>query len=209
MRILDCPQHSPEWYAARLGVPTASEFGSIITPKKREYAAAAQTYIDRLIDECVRPDAERSWGGNRHTERGNELEPEARDLYAFERNVIPQQVGFILNDAGTAGCSPDSIIKVTNPGGLEIKCPDGPTHVRWLRAGGLPDDHKAQVHGSLIVTGYDWWDFLSYCPPYPSILVRVTRDDFTTTLEGYLQRFITEYAAARAALGLDTIMEAA
>lgn len=196
MRIIDCEQHSPEWYAARLGIPTASEFGSIITPKKREYAAAAQGYIDRLIDECVRPSADRSWGSNRHTERGNTLEPEARDFYAFERDVVPRQVGFILSDDGTIGCSPDSLIE--SDGGLEIKCPDGPTHVRWLRAGGLPDDHKPQVHGSLIVTGRAWWDFLSYCPGYPPILVRVTPDDFTAALRAHLQRFLREYAEARA-----------
>lgn len=204
MRIIDCEQHSPEWFAARLGIPTASEFGSIITPKKREYAAAAQTYIDRLIDESMRPEAERSWGSTRHTERGNDLEPEARDLYALERDVVPRQVGFILNDDGTLGCSPDSLIDACEvepeDGGLEIKCPDGPTHVAWLRAGGLPDVHKPQVHGSLIVTGRAWWDFLSYCPPYPPILVRVTPDDFTAALRGHLDRFLREYAAARAQL---------
>lgn len=207
MRIIDCEQHSPEWFAARLGIPTASEFGSIITAKRGEYAAAAETYIDRLIDECIRPDADRSWGSNRHTERGNEREPEARDLYAFDRDLVPQQVGFILNDAGTLGCSPDSLIELD--GGLEIKCPDGPTHVRWLRAGGLPDDHKAQVHGSLIVTGRQWWDFLSYCPPYPQILVRVTPDAYTEKLRSHLDRFLYEYTAARAAFGLNTLSEAA
>lgn len=195
MRIIDCEQHSPDWYAARLGVPTASEFGSIITPKKGEYAAAAQTYIDRLIDETVRPTADRSWGSNRHTDRGNELEPEARDLYAFERDLVPRQVGFILTDDGRMGCSPDSLIDPD--GGLEVKCPDGPTHVRWLRAGGLPDEHKPQVHGCLIVTGRAWWDFLSYCPGYPPLLVRVEPDAFTDRLRTHLDRFLGELQGAR------------
>ncbi|OUL17296.1 hypothetical protein B0X78_00250 [bacterium AM6] len=140
MRILQIEQRSPEWYAARRGVPTASEFGSIITPKKGEYAAAADTYINQLIDEQMRPNAGQAFTGNRHTERGEFLEDDARELYAFEREVVPQQVGFILNDAGTLGCSPDSMIEAD--GGLEIKCPDGPTHVKWLRAGGVPDEHK-------------------------------------------------------------------
>jgi hypothetical protein len=198
VRILDCEQRSPEWYAARRGIPTASEFGCIITPKRGEYAAAADTYINQLIDETVRPDADRSWGSNRHTERGCDLEPEARDLYAFERDLVPLQVGFILNDAGTLGCSPDSLIDPD--GGLEVKCPDGPTHVKWLRAGGVPDEHKAQVHGCLIVTGRAWWDFLSYCPGYPRLLVRVTPDDFTAKLSAHLERFLGELQAAREAL---------
>lgn len=200
MRIIDCEQHSEQWYAARLGVPTASEFGSIITPKKGDYASAAQTYIDRLIDEAVRPKADRSWGSTRHTERGTDLEPEAREFYAFERDVLARQVGFILSDDGTMGCSPDSLIEPD--GGLEVKCPDGPTHVSWLRAGGLPDVHKPQVHGCLIITGRAWWDFLSYCPPYPPILVRVEPDEFTARLRSHLMRFVDEYAAARAAFAM-------
>ncbi|MFC0677484.1 lambda exonuclease family protein [Lysobacter korlensis] len=198
MRILTCEQRSPEWYAARRGVPTASEFGRIVTDKRGDYAAGADTYICELIDELVRPDAERSFGGNRHTQRGNELEPEARDLYAFERDLVPVEVGFILNDAGTLGCSPDSLIDPD--GGLEIKCPDGPTHLKWLRAGGLPDEHRAQVHGSLLITGRAWWDFMSYCPGYPPLLVRVEPDAYTERLRGHLDRFIAELATARAAI---------
>jgi hypothetical protein len=204
VRIIDCEQGTPGWFAARLGVPTASEFSNIITAKKGEYAAAADTYINTLIDEVMRPEADRSWGGNRHTDRGRELEPEARDLYAFERDLVPVQVGFVLNDDGTLGCSPDSLIgKLAKPeGGLECKCPDGPTHVKWLRAGGVPDEYKAQVHGSLIVTGLPWWDFLSYCPGYPHLLVRVVPDPFTAKLREHLQRFLGEYAKARAAFQL-------
>ncbi len=196
MQILTFEQRSPEWYAARRGVPTASEFANIITPKKGEYAAAADTYINQLIDELMRPDAGLGFTGNRHTERGEILEDDARELYAFERELVPQQVGFILNDACTLGCSPDSLIG--EDGGLEIKCPDGPTHVKWVRAGGIPDEHKPQVHGSLIITGRAWWDFLSYCPGYEPLLVRVTPDGFTEKLQGHLDRFIREYHAARA-----------
>jgi hypothetical protein len=195
VRILECEQRSPEWYAARRGLPTASEFGNIITPKKGEYASAADTYINNLIDELVRPGAEEGFTGNRHTRRGEFLEPEARDLYAFEFDVEPKQVGLITNDAGTLGCSPDSLIG--NDGGLEVKCPDGPTHVKWVRAKGLPDEHKAQVHGSLIITGYAWWDFLSYCPGYDRLLIRVVPDEFTDKLRAHLARFLKDYEAAK------------
>lgn len=117
----------------------------------RGYATAADTHINQLIDKLMRPDAGESFSGNRHTLRGEILEPEAREFYAFDQDVVPQQVGFILNDDGTLGCSPDSLIAAD--GGLEIKCQDGPTHVKWMHAGGIPDEHKPQVHGSLIITG--------------------------------------------------------
>jgi hypothetical protein len=200
VRIVECDQRSPEWYAARRGIPTASEFGSIITPKRMEYASAAETYINTLIDESVRPNAERGFGGNRHTERGCALEDEARTLYAFMRDVSPRQVGFILSDDGLIGCSPDSLIDPD--GGLEIKCPDGPTHVKWWREQRLPDEHKPQVHGCLIVTGRAWWDFMSYCPGYPPLQVRVEPDGFTAKLREHLQRFTGDLAKARSAFQL-------
>lgn len=197
MRIIDCEQQTPEWYAARLGIPTASEFGKILTPKTMKLSASADAYIDRLIDELVRPGAERSWGGNRHTERGNACEPDARELYAFMReDARVRTVGFVLRDDGRAGCSPDAL--VDDDGGLEIKCPDGPTHVAYLRAGTLPDEYKAQVHGSLIVTGRAWWDFLSYCEGYAPLIVRVTPDDYTKKLAECLDQFLDRLDQAKA-----------
>jgi hypothetical protein len=195
MRIVECEQGTPEWYALRLGVPTASEFDCIITPKKGELAAAHEGYIDRLIDECVRPNVERGFCGNAHTERGNELEPEARRLYGFMRDASPKVVGFVLRDDGLAGCSPDSL--VADDGGLEVKCPDGPTHVGYLRAGVLPDKYKPQVHGSLLITGRSWWDFMSYCPGHKPLIVRVKPDSYTAKLSELLDFFITKLHAEK------------
>lgn len=192
MRIIECQQGTPEWYAARLGIPTASEFDSIITPKKGDLAAAHEGYIDQLIDESVRVDAERAFKGNQHTERGKELEPEARDLYAFLRDVSPQVVGFILNDSEDAGFSPDSLID--DDGGLEIKCPDGPTHVGYLRAGNIPDKYKPQVHGSILLSKRKWWDFMSYCPGHKPLIVRVVPDAFTEKLAMHLNFFVKKLA---------------
>lgn len=223
MRIIDCEQRSPEWYAARRGIPTASEFGCIITPAKLGYAAAADGYINDLVDEVVRPDAAQSFTGNRHTERGCMFEDEALEAYAFERDVIIRRVGFVLNDEGTLGCSPDALVaaeidqrridmaehgmsgvdwSLTDAdryaGGVECKCPDGHVFLKWYRAGGIPPEHKAQVHGSLIVTGAPWWDFVAYCPPYPLMIVRAVPDGFTDALRGHLKTFLGEYHKTRA-----------
>ncbi|MGL4234477.1 lambda exonuclease family protein [Tabrizicola sp.] len=206
MIIITREQRTPEWYAARRGLPTASEFGSIITPKKMEYAAAADTYIDNLIDELMRPEAhsEESWTGNRHTRRGELLEPEAAGTYAFDRDVRLTAVGLVLSDCRRFGCSPDALIG--EDGMLEAKAPDGPTIVRWIRehrrTGDVPLEHKAQVHGSLIVTGRKWVDFLAYCRGYDPLVIRVTPDKFTDRLREHLDRFHTEYVAALAAFGL-------
>ena len=195
MKIIDCQQGTPEWLAVRLGVPTASEFDSIITPKKGDLAAAHETYIDRLLDEQIRRDAERPFKGNADTERGHALEPDARALYAFIHDVEPQQVGFILRDDGLAGCSPDSLID--EDGGLEIKCPDGPQHVGYLRAGTIPDKYKPQVHGCMIITGRKWWDFMSYCPGHKPLIIRAYPDDYTAKLAKLLDGFIEKLAVEK------------
>jgi len=195
VKIIDCEQGTPEWLTARLGVPTASEFDSIITPKKGDLAAAHETYINQLLDEQIRRDAERSFKGNADTDRGHELEPDARALYSFIRDVEPQQAGFILRDDGMAGCSPDSL--VNDDGGLEIKCPDGPMHVGYLRAGTLPDKYKPQVHGCLIITGRQWWDFMSYCPGHKPLIIRVVPDDYTAKLAKLLDGFVKKLAAEK------------
>lgn len=195
MIILSCEQKSPEWYAARRGIPTASEFSNIITPKRMEYASAADTYINVLIDELVRPDYAESFKGNRHTERGILLEPDARESYAFTYDVAPKQVGFILSDDRKMGVSPDSVIN--DDGLLEIKCPDGAKHVAWIRAGVVPDEHKPQVHGALIITEREWCDFHSYCPGYPDFTIRVYQDMYTEALRKHLTRFLAELEDAK------------
>ena len=207
MIIATRDQRSPEWYSARRGLPTASEFGSIITPKKMEYAAAADTYIDGLIDALMRPEAsgEESWTGNRHTRRGEALEPEALGTYAFDRDVRLTTVGLVLSDCRRFGCSPDSLIDAD--GMLEVKSPDGPTFVRWVReharTGKIPAEHKPQVHGSLIVTGRSWCDFLAYCPGYDPLVVCVTPNGFTDRLREHLDTFHQNYLTALATFGLE------
>ena len=196
----------PVWLRSRLGLPTASDFGSIITSKRGDYSAAADGLIDGLIDQLKRPTehSAESWMGNRHTRRGNELEAEAVGNYAFDTGQRVHHVGLVLSDCRRFGCSPDGL--VGDDGGLEIKCPDGPTMSAWTRmyrrTGSIPHEHLPQVHGSLIVTGRAWWDFLAYCPGYDSLVIRVTPNDFTAKLRAHLGTFHDAYTAALSEFGL-------
>jgi hypothetical protein len=197
MRIIDVEQGSPEWRALRLGIPTATDFDSMITAVKGDLSAGADGCINKLIDELVRPELqEESFTGNRHTEHGKEWEPKARAWYAFTTGNEVRQVGFVLRDDGKAGCSPDSL--VGESGGLEIKCPDGPTHVSYLRKRTLPDKYKQQVHGSMVITGRRWWDFLSYCPGYRPFLIRVHWDEYTDKVAAAIESFIAKLETAKA-----------
>jgi hypothetical protein len=64
-------------------------------------------------------------------------------------------------------------------------------------AGTLPDEHKAQVHGSMIVTGLDNWLFLAYHPLINPLILRVERDEYTAKLEAALWKFADYYAEMR------------
>lgn len=208
MRIVDVQQGSPEWRALRMGIPTATDFESIVTAVKGDLSAASEGLINRLIDQHVRPGAQEEFTGNRHTDNGKALEPMARAWYEFISGLRVECVGFVLRDDGKAGCSPDGLVNVRGEiarvvgRGLEIKCPDGPTHVGYLRAKSLPAAYKQQVHGSMAITGLRVWDFVSYCPGYEPLLVSVEWDEYTDKVAAALDAFIARLDAAKAALGI-------
>lgn len=202
MRLLDCEQYSPEWWQARAGVPTASCADRILTATGKP-SSSADAYIAELVDEIVRPMWERdqeeqaaTFGGNRHTERGNALEPKAAAWHQLVTGLASRPVGMVFRDDGKAACSPDRLIG--DRGGLEIKAPEGKKHVLWMIQGGLPAEHRQQVHFSLAVTGLDFWDFVSYCPGYKPFRVRVMPDDYTQKMADAIDAFVIRLDAAKA-----------
>lgn len=188
-QIIDCEQGSPEWFAARMGIPTASEFSTILAKGKDGGASKTRkTYLMKLAGEILTGEPMESYS-NGNMERGKLQEDEARDLYCFQFDAEPQRVGFIRN--GNAGCSPDSLIG--EDGGLEIKSAAAHIQVERIIAGTLPPEHKAQVQGSIWLAGRKWWDFASYCPRLPMFVVRVPRDDgYIAMLSGAVDAFNAE-----------------
>ncbi|WP_278976722.1 YqaJ viral recombinase family protein [Oligella urethralis] len=160
---LDCEQGSDEWFKARLGIPTATGLSSIVSASGAK-STASNAYLAELIAECVLG-AEEGFK-SKSMQRGNDLEPLARGAYEFLNDVEVTQVGGIyLNDNKDLMISPDGIM----PGlkkGLEIKCPDMKTHIKYILEEVLPSEYIIQVQSSLWVTGYESWDFMSYCPEY-------------------------------------------
>jgi hypothetical protein len=76
---------------------------------------------------------------------------------------------------------------------LEIKSAAAHIQVARLLDGELPSEHRAQVQGSLWVTGRDWWDFCSYCPKLPLFVKRVPRDiDYIAKLATGVELFNIE-----------------
>jgi hypothetical protein len=191
-------QQSEQWFRVRAGRPTASQFSRIITPTGKD-SAGWHDFATELAAESIRPDELPAFAGNRHTDRGNELEPEAREFFAATMGLEVREVGFVTRDDGIVGCSPDGIIyRDGEPvAGLEIKCPTGKNHALDLIAGELPAKHRPQVHGGMAVTGFSTWYFLSYCPGFAPLMLKVDRDGYTDALADALDRFLVFYAAHR------------
>jgi hypothetical protein len=176
MQILNMPQGSPEWLAARLGRVTMSELKSLLVKGKGPggLGAGAITYMHQLIGERITGELAEPFQGNAHTRRGHELEGVARALYCDATGEPqPQEVGLILNHE--VGYSPDSL--VGDDGLLEIKTKLPKFQIEVLLNGEIPDEHIPQCQGGLWVSEREWIDFVSYWPGMPMFIKRAYRDD--------------------------------
>lgn len=173
--IIDCEQNTPEWFEARRGIPTASEFATLLAQgrTKGTPSVTRRKYLLRLVGEILTGEVVKEWEGNEHTERGHAMEDEARQFYAFQRDADPQRVGFMRR--GRAGASPDSTL--SDNGLLEIKTKLPHLQLEVLEQGRIPPEHVAQVQGQLLVSGRDFCDFVSYWPKLPLFVTRVERDE--------------------------------
>lgn len=171
----DVYQGSPEWFKLRMGIPTASNFHLIITPKTGKPSSSAKGYAYKLIAERLLKIPTETIEGQQWMDRGKELEPEAVRQYEFVNDVETRPVGFITTDDGMIGASPDRLIK-GKPAALEIKCPAPHTHIGYLLEG-PGDDYRPQVQGQLLVGEFEHADFYSYHPRMPACTLRTFREE--------------------------------
>jgi hypothetical protein len=178
--IHNCIQGSPEWFELRRGLPTASEFKSILAKGEGK---TRRTYMHKLAGEIITGESMEKFT-NAHLERGHAMEPEARELYSFLKDCAPTTVGFIKN--GRAGCSPDSLIGAD--GALEIKNAMPHILIGHIEKNEFPSEHAAQCQGILWVAELEWIDCLIYWPKMPPLIKRAYRDD------KYIKNLSTEVA---------------
>jgi hypothetical protein len=188
------PQGTAAWLQARLGVPSASRFGDIVTPAKLDLATGASKYLDELLAEWMLgaplPDMRSAW-----MLRGEELQGEAAAAYTLLTDHEMRAPGFCMTDDGRYGATPDGMIG--DDGCVELKCPSPAVHVRYLRGGQVPQEYVPQVLGQLLVTGRAWCDFVSYYPGLPLLVVRTERDERLAKLAQTLDAFCAELEAEK------------
>jgi len=196
-------QGSVQWFAARCGIPTASNFDSIVTPKTYKPTAneARRTYRAKLLYEIFTGLAADNYV-DPAMERGTLLEPKAREWYSFATNREVKQVGFCYKQgfAGKFGASPDGLCEDR---GLEIKCIYPANHIRLLLAdeADAAAPYYSQCQAGIWVCGADLWDLVLYCPEdnIPRRIITIHRDDkLCAAFDEYIPAFCQELAECKA-----------
>jgi len=198
VRIHDAPQRSAEWFKARLGLPTASAFDNLLTPAGKP-SASAERYLNTLLFEYLTGESLEA-PATGFMQRGEAYEADAVLWYEWQRGVDTRGVGLCLRDDLQVGASPDRL--VGDDGVLEIKTPNGPNHVAYLRDWRrLRGAYWWQIHGEMWVCERQWVDVVSFNPQLPSVLVRVERSpQMIAVLESVVLPFVESLNLAKAEL---------
>lgn len=178
MIIIDCAQGSPEWHQARSGAITASMFSTCRDryksgKDKGDFKSAAKDYaftlaVERMTGAPLEGSDFQTW----QMRRGNELEPEARDLHIRRTGLFVERAGIVKTDDGKFGASADGLIDLD--GGSEYKCLVSAERLRHVLMDCQLDDFTDQVQGCMWLTGRKWWHLCFYCPSLEPIGMDLT-----------------------------------
>jgi putative phage-type endonuclease len=178
----DVEQRSAEWYALRLGIPTASGMANVMAQPRAAFEDEAATRRQYRVAKALEKLTGRSHEDkftSRYTALGIEREPMAREAYNMVSGHEVTEVGFVRATHLDVGASPDGL--VGTKGGVEIKCPSLAVHWEYVQRTTVPPEYHWQVHTNILCTGADWWDFVTFNPDFEDGLdlhiIRVHRDE--------------------------------
>lgn len=175
-------QGSDEWFAARLGLLTASEMSRIITPTfKVANNDKTRQHVYEIAAQRISGYVEPTYIGDAML-RGHEDEVRARLRYAEEIAPVTE-CGFMVNEQWGFGIgySPDGL--VGDDGLIECKSRAQKYQVQTIAdhvatgSATIPMEFMAQIQTGLMVSGRQWCDFISYCGGLPMVVIRVHPDE--------------------------------
>ncbi len=171
MQIINCDQKTEEWQKIRLGKFGGTDAQAVATAGK-----GLETLCYQKVGEILtqRPAKEPYTNGD--LERGNELEPIARQAYELQTGSKVIEVGYILKNE-FVGVSPDGL--VGDDGMIEIKCPSDAVFVRYLFNREIDPKYQWQMQHELLVAERKWVDFVVFNDNLNRLdITRVERDEF-------------------------------
>lgn len=171
---LDVEQGTPEWDALRAGKWSASNAATIMG--KLTNSGLEELIKDVAWERVFGPANEGRYYG-RAMQRGHEVEPEARDWFAFERDVVVVECGMVEHaEIPHVSWSPDglhapaSIVQGherVGPRwlrGIEGKAPMHRAFMDMLRSGEIPPEYRWQCRWACWVGHLEAIDFVGYHP---------------------------------------------
>lgn len=162
----DIEQGSDEWLALKAGCWSASNaaviMGGLDTKGLADYIMEiAWERVYGPIGGKFKSDAMR---------RGNEVEPEARDWYSFDKGESIDTVGCVMHaDIPNVLWSPDGLVGAN--GAVEIKCPLHKAYMEVVRTRAIPSEYRWQTKWGMWVGQRDWMDFVVYHPQASGLVI--------------------------------------
>lgn len=193
MKIIDCPQYSDGWWEYRCGKPSASNAKKLVTSSGAVSKQMADYAVDLANAKFAGKEVDQ-WNGNAATERGTELEPDARMAYELITGSDVEEIGSFSDDLEQYIASPDGVI---GNGLLEIKNLTGKNHTKALmyyaKHKKAPTDYIPQCQMALFVAEKEWIDLFLHHPDLPGLIIRMEPDQkIITTLKAQLSACIAE-----------------
>lgn len=187
MKIVECAQGTPEWFAARVGVITASRFKEATAKFSKKTGAKnigdrkaeAENYAFKIAVERISGESTEDTFQSYSMRRGQELEADARFLYAEKTGQEVTETGVILTDCGNFGYSSDGLVGAN--GAIEIKSLISAKSILPVFSGDISEFFD-QMQGGLMISEREWCDFVMFCPQLEKVnkslyIRRVSRDE--------------------------------
>jgi putative phage-type endonuclease len=196
-KFIFCEQPSKEWFDARCGRITGSRICDVNNYlKSGKEGADRRNYRTEIICERLTGLVDENFV-SQYMNAGTEREPYARSAYEQLRDVmVDTDVGFAIHPAlAYSGASPDGL--VGNDGLLEIKCPKTTTHITWMEAGIVPEEHREQMYWTMMCCEREWCDFVSYDPRMidPKLGLFIARLPYDESIAEALQSEVVKFNA--------------
>lgn len=163
----DIAQGSDEWNAVRAGKWSASKASVIMG------GIDTKGLSDLIMDVAwgrVHGPVEHASFKSAAMERGNNLEPDTRERYAFLTDHVVEECGFVEHSTiAHAGWSPDGVVGKKHA--IEAKNPLHKAYMEVLQTGKVPAEYRWQCRWAMWVGELDTLDFLCDHPKAKLIII--------------------------------------
>jgi hypothetical protein len=212
--IVNAPQRSPEWFAARVGRLTGSVAGDMLAKVKSGESAGRRNLRVKLVLERLTGKPQESGFVSPAMQAGIDREADAFAAYEALTGEVAERTGFLAHVDYMAGCSLDGHLGDFDKL-LSIKCRQPPAHFEFLKTGKIPGDAFAQIRHELWITGARSHDYFSWNPDFPaemqSRIVTFERsvagiDEYEQLALAFLREVDTEIAALRTTTNLGAVL---